>query len=328
MNFKKLTLVALTAASLLSISPLSQAYYEREVDYYYFPSVVTYSNAGYTLSKSFVGSEGGKLSKVVGAASLLNNIEYQLYDTLEQKIKDEIGSGLSLKSLNFDLIGPKIIKLSGKNNGTIEARVGGFRVSARAKLEYSFLVDARVDINSDVLWFVGQYNPSTGEISDLREESEFDIDVDVDIDSIIKYLLPGISYFFINNFEDMFEEMAPSISQLLNYKLNSYETTIFGLDDKIPAGQYVINGFDAGQAIQDAFYDLYSGESIELTLERDHSRLDMISHYEDFDIDTLKINISDHLFFEVTERAQFTHQEWIYEGGSTCSRNSGCNGEP
>ena len=266
---------------------------------------LTYKNAGRTFNYTHSNDD---FSTVIRKAESIQAVEINLRTQLKDAIQKEINGKLSLRNFYFSLDGPIKLVLTGQSNGNIQARFGGFTINTSGKLRKNSLAHGHYSIRSNTLWVNGTYDPFTGKISNISPANDFSFNIHVDIDSIFN-LIPGFNFLITNKFE---RDIENELKSALESKLTaSYETMAFGLDDHLPNGVYLYNGTDLAQEVKDSFTDLVSGESISIELSESYYRYrNSVGSYSTFTIDTVSINISDHLFLEFTEKPYFT-QRWV-----------------
>ncbi|MCG7563034.1 hypothetical protein [Pseudoalteromonas sp. McH1-42] len=221
-----------------------------------------------TYSKQHMG-----LLKATEKIKQLRAVEDEMYTQIKNEVTAAISGKASLYGFDFKIQGPFKVSLRGQPNGDVTATVGGFSVYALAKIKKSWYAKGKIIVSSNVLNLSGNYNVNTGVISGLRLNPGFDINVSIDVDSVFDFI-PGFNAILTNKLEDKIEITAESkIQAALSSRINQYQKTIFGLDQAIPTGVYVIGGEDYAVKLKDEFAELIRGAHIELTIDRTKRQL-------------------------------------------------------
>lgn len=300
-------LLTLGIITMLSVN-LSAGYeqYFKGYDYY---GQAKYVNNGRTYTSPVF--KESKLKNVTDKAALFYNIESQIKEEMRSRLIAELPYNFKLKRLNVNLEGPFILRLEGKSNGQIEARLGGFNLSINGKAEKSFYANAYFDFQTDVVWFKGTYDLSTGNLRGMLAEG-FSTYVDVDAD-----LLGFI------DLEIGVESLEDDIRDFVNNAITKAEqgtsTMVFSLDQAIPNGEYVFNGRDIGAEVKNEVYSFFSDESLEIKMTRSFASAKQTqyviggrpvygtTYYPQYKVE---LNVSDHLFLSAYSQADI-HTEWV-----------------
>ncbi len=272
-----------------------------------------YSNAGRSFEYTQKSSD---YAQITTRAAQIQAIEDRIRQDLRAAIQAQINGKLSLRRYYFSIVGPINLTLTGEQNGTVSARFGGFSIRSSATLRKNAFAKAKVSISSTPIWLHGSYDLRSGTVYNLYVDSSFRVDVDVDVDTILD-AIPLFNAFVTNKLEDDLESEA---EQAIYAKINAqqgYEDTVLGLDNAIPSGTYIYDGRDLGEEIKDGLIDIVSGESISLTLEETPVYYTGLNGLKKFMVDTVTLNISDHLEFEFSE---IPHFRWEYD----CPINRPC----
>ncbi|TQV86770.1 hypothetical protein FKG94_00025 [Exilibacterium tricleocarpae] len=286
---------------LIALANIAQADSYQVVDYVRYSGTVSYSNAGRFFSYTDVSND---YASIVNRAADVQAMEGELRAQLRAAIQEEINGKLSLRNYNFRINGPITLALYGEQDGTISVRFGGFTVYASARLRKNILAEAEVSFSSTPIWLNGSYDISSGAIYNVYADPSLRVDVHVDVDSILD-LIPLFNAIVTNKLEDSLEaEAEAAIYERIN-ALSGYETVVFGLDTEIPDNVYVFEGRDLGREVKDGLLDIVSGESLTITLEE--TPVYYVGLYGPlfYDVDTVTINISEHLEFSFTEQPFF-----------------------
>lgn len=296
-------------AALIVVSTNAQAE-SGWVDILYdvnYSGEVTYSNAGSTYSYAY---ENDDYQSIISKAAQIQALENTISAKLKAAIQQAIYGELSLRNFSFSLTGPIKLVLTGRPDGSVNARFGGFGLHASGKLRKNSLLYAHFALDTDIIWMTGDYDIHTGKISNISPEGNWNVDFDVDIDSILDFI-PLFNTLITQSFEsDLEAEALLIISSHINAS-SSYENMVFGLNEILPSGIYVFDGIDLAQLVKDEFISLISGESIAITLTESMRTFRTSSgYYSSYMMDNISINISDHLFIDFTETPIF-HRRWV-----------------
>ncbi|WP_281560645.1 hypothetical protein [Thalassomonas sp. RHCl1] len=284
-----------------------------DIDY---QGTITYTNAGRTFEYSHLSDD---YQPVINKAAKIQAMESALSDSLEAMIRAEVSGELSLRNYSFSLNGPVQLILTGRADGTINARFGGFSVHSSGKLRKNSLIYAHYSLDTNAMWVNGDYNMFTGKISNVTVDNSLNVDFDVDIDSIFDFI-PFFNALVTQELEDDFVSEAQSaIYSELNAASN-YETIVFGLNELLPDDVYVHNDevtqevLDLAEQIKGHFTELVSGESISITLsESEYVYRGTDSYYRTYMIDKVTFDVSNHLFLEFLEVPRFRTQWTCFE---------------
>ena len=268
---------------------------------------LTYRNAGHTYQYNH---NSDKFKSIIGKAEQLQTLKDSLSEKVRAVIQKQISGKLSLRNYKFSLSGPITLTLTGRDNGTVNARFGGFSIHSKGKLRKNSLMYAHYTLDTNTFWLNGDYNIYTGQISNVKPDASFNANVDVDVDSIFD-LIPLFNSLVTQYAEDTFVAAAKAaIRDQLN-NTASYEKVVFGLDAKLPSNVYVYKGRDFGKEVKDSFAELISGESITITLTTKARRfMTTQGYYRNYIMDKVSFNVSNHLFLDFNETPTY-RKEWV-----------------
>ncbi len=282
----KLGKLAIIAALL--IAPISaQATWVQELDH--FDYTLIYGRNG---SNRKLVDPTQTIKQVTDKTADILAYKKTLATLLEDEVKNIIAGKATLERFNFKMVGPLVIRLEGNDKGKIIARIGGMQVDARAHLQAKWTVEADASITSSPIWLRADYDPNTGEFSNVVSEN-LNIRTDVSISTILDYI-PGFTQLITNRISDHFSrELRDMVYGVINKKLTTASSDFLGLDEIIPPGTVFdpISGKDMSSKIKEGFANLISGEKIEVAL--DENQIWYYGFKKSFQMYSLKVTFGD-----------------------------------
>ncbi|MEJ6474492.1 hypothetical protein [Pseudoalteromonas piscicida] len=276
----------------------------------------------YITQRSAIYKDGNRQYEVKdtkrGLASLESLSEYgrnyarmkkELRSQMRAKLLDMLPSWADLDRFTFDVNGAMEVKVVSNSNGTFSAKIGGFRVYAKAKASHSIFAKAKVEITTGTIFVDADYDPYNGQLTPRFNQSIRDsIRIRVDVDSLFD-LIPGFNSVLTNKFEDsVILVLERMIDNSINSKINKYNRKIFALNDYLEDGTLVISDVDTGvpykdlgKYIKQAVSDL-SGEFIELSISE--NELKLYDNPQKFYEGSVRLNISNKVILTVEDKYQ------------------------
>ncbi|MEN8616997.1 hypothetical protein [Shewanella baltica] len=223
-------------------------------------------NANYTTPIVVNGSIVS--NKLNTTHSDINNLYLKLQQETNSKLKPPLHdaiekSGVHLRSLQTNYSGPLKLKLTGKSNGGIEAKISIANLSVIAKAEKSWYLDVKAKLNMNNIVVSGDYNYITGAIDTPQFTSNNSVDIDSNFGPFLGPLEMAIVDDILENMMSI--ALSKEIAKALVSVQNS-NNKIFGLDQIVPPNKYIINNVDVGQFMKESLSGLLDKQYIEVIL--------------------------------------------------------------
>ena len=286
-------LPGLSSAAEISIDYIADIEYRAEV---------TLKNRGYTFQ--YAESHEDELKPVIERARQISTMEDSLIRLVKADVESQLPSSASLSHFELDLDGPYVVKLIGQENGIIQAKVGGFKVNSLAKvnIDPGGIKVGHVDITirTNTIWFSGDYNVFTGEISNLSAEN-LNVDINANASSIFD-IIPPLSNLIEQEVES---QIRTQFQNELHDSLTNGETMVFGLDQALPDRAFVLDNIDLADEIRDGISNLISGEEITISIQEYEKILKTNRSWAQFypySSHEININFNDRFFLKVFDK--------------------------
>lgn len=255
--------------------------------------------------------------------NILKSINRKLFITTDSGAKELINNipTLKYKELKYiTLNGPLETKITTQLDGIITTEVKGFTILTEVKFDMlGFTLYGKVKTSE--LNFSADYNVVSGQVYNIRDNSNMKIKVDIDGNGILNSLVAKAGGYLLNVFKPNFfqQNLDSSINSVIN---NNYY--IAGIESVVPDNTWVINGIDLGFEIKNIIKGISPEKYLSLAISESNHKYYTGWLYRTYYMNKVEFDISGNYKVAYGNEPVYATGSWINPCNGPGGANHGC----